>query len=225
MAETENGYIKLYRSMLDWEWYKEPNTFKLFVHLLFTANVKPHKWKGIEIKRGQCVTSIAKLSEKTGLSESQVRTSLNRLISTNSLTNQSTARYRIITVNHYDYFQGTTKSVTNKRQTDDKLMTNYRQQYKNDKNDKKEKNEKNSISNGASAAPQLPDILTFISENHLRVDGREFYRRYSGNGWKTESGKAITDWQRMLTVWDRHERESRSAYANGYAGVKNLADD
>ena len=115
-----------------------------------------------------------------------------------------------------------TNISANERPTKDQQTTNKRPHMNNINNDN---NVKNSSSDGASAAPQLPEILSFISENRLRVDGREFYKRYSENGWKTESGKRITDWKRMLKVWDKRERENKPTYANGYSGVKNLADD
>ena len=115
-----------------------------------------------------------------------------------------------------------TNISANERPTKDQQTTNKRPHMNNINNDN---NVKNSSSDGASAAPQLPEILSFISENRLRVDGREFYKRYSDNGWKTESGKRITDWKRMLKVWDKRERENKPTYANGYSGVKNLTDD
>lgn len=115
-----------------------------------------------------------------------------------------------------------TNISANERPAKDQQTTNKRPHMNNINNDN---NVKNSSSDGASAAPQLPEILLFISENRLRVDGREFYKRYSENGWKTESGKRITDWKRMLKVWDKRERENKPTYANGYSGVKNLADD
>ena len=34
----ENGYVTIQRKIVKWEWYKNPNTFKLFVHLILTAN-------------------------------------------------------------------------------------------------------------------------------------------------------------------------------------------
>ena len=32
------GFIKLYREILDWQWYGEAATLKLFLHLLLTVN-------------------------------------------------------------------------------------------------------------------------------------------------------------------------------------------
>ena len=72
------GWIKLHRQILDWEWYDDINVKVLFLHLLLTANYEDKKWQGTTIKRGQLVTSRQHLAEQTGLSEQQVRTAINK---------------------------------------------------------------------------------------------------------------------------------------------------
>ena len=42
----ENGFVKLHRSLLKWEWYDDLNTFKLFMHLLLTVNYYDRQWRG-----------------------------------------------------------------------------------------------------------------------------------------------------------------------------------
>lgn len=99
------GYIKLYRKFTTWEWYDDINTSRLFLHLLFTVNWQDKKWHGIEVKRGSVITSLSKLSEETGLTVDQVRGSLNKLISTNEITKQTTNRYTVINVVKYGDYQ------------------------------------------------------------------------------------------------------------------------
>lgn len=99
------GYIKLYRKFVTWEWYDDINTSRLFLHLLFTVNWQDKKWHGIEVKRGSIITSLSKLSEETGLTVDQVRGSLNKLISTNEITKQTTNRYTVINVVKYGDYQ------------------------------------------------------------------------------------------------------------------------
>ena len=40
------GWIKLHRQILDWEWYDDINVKVLFLHLLLTANYEDKKWQG-----------------------------------------------------------------------------------------------------------------------------------------------------------------------------------
>ena len=110
------GWIKLHRELLSWEWYDDMNTKCLFIHCLLRANHSDTEWRGHKIKRGQFLTSVETLTRETGLSVSQIRTSLKKLNSTNEIASKSQARSTIITVLSYDSHQDSDKP-------DDKLMT------------------------------------------------------------------------------------------------------
>ena len=143
------GYVKAYRSILNWRWYKDANTSRLFFHLILTANYEQGYFEGRTINRGQRVCSIQKLSDEINISVRSVSTAINHLKSTNEVTIETTTKYSIITVNNYDLYQSATNVLTNDRQTGDKRVTNDRQQYKNNKknkNNKKEKEERGTLS-------------------------------------------------------------------------------
>ena len=129
-----NGWIKIHRKLIDWEWYKEPNTFRLFIHLLLVANHKPKNYKGILVDAGQIITSPDKLAKELDLSISKIRTSLKRLKLTNEITIKTNNKGSIIQVVKYEDYQVVANDLTNKSQTNDKPMTT-------NKNDNKEKNE------------------------------------------------------------------------------------
>lgn len=134
---TIEGYIKLYRSITDWEWYSDINTRSVFIHLLLTANYEDKKWRGTIIKRGQVLTSYRKLANEIGISERCIRTSLNRLKSTHEVTQSSTSKFTVITVNNYDKYQASDTAsdtqVTHCRHTDDTQVTTTKE-YKNTRN-------------------------------------------------------------------------------------------
>lgn len=100
-----SGYILLHRQIVQWEWYTNPNTFRLFIHCLLMANYIDGFFEGREIKRGQFVTSIDHLSKETRLTNKEVRTALDRLQRTGELASESCNRYRVITVVKYDQYQ------------------------------------------------------------------------------------------------------------------------
>lgn len=102
---SDNEFIKVYRKMLDWEWYTDVNTKALFLHCLLKANWKDGSWQGQKYKRGQFITSLPSLSKETGLSIQEVRTALEHLKSTGELTDTVYSKFRVITVNFYDEYQ------------------------------------------------------------------------------------------------------------------------
>lgn len=99
------GYIKLFRAIEGWEWYDDPNTLALWIHILVGANRKDSVWHGDTVPRGSLVTTIARLAEETGLSDRQVRTCLDRLEKTGEIERSSTNKWTRITVRKYDTYQ------------------------------------------------------------------------------------------------------------------------
>lgn len=143
----DNGWIKIHRKMIEWEWYKEPATFSVFFYLLLSANHQDKKWMGIEIKSGQLITSVnsifnglnrnsntGKLNRKANRVTRQcIRTALKRLESTNELTIKTTNKYSLVTINKWYEYQ-LTNNQTNKQLTNNQQTTNNKQEGKNVKN-------------------------------------------------------------------------------------------
>ena len=140
---SKEGYIKLHRQFIDWEWFTDVNTCHLFQYCLLRANFKDTNWRGIEIKKGQFVISYEKLANDTGLTIQQIRTAINKLKLTGELTHQTTNRNSIITVNNWTLYQDintqNNTQITDKQQTNNKQITTDN----NDKNDNNDNNEKN----------------------------------------------------------------------------------
>lgn len=88
----------------DWEWYENTNVFRLFYHCLLHTNLEDKRYCGKEIKAGQFVSSITRISAETGLTESQVRTALKKLKDTGYISTKSTNKYTIYTVNEYQTY-------------------------------------------------------------------------------------------------------------------------
>jgi len=128
-----NGWIKLHRKFLEWEWYKKSDMVHLFIHLIISANRKPGKWEGINIKKGQLITGRKKLNKETGISEQSIRTCLERMKSTDEIVIKSTNKYSIITICNYDTYQLTEQEI-NQQSTSNQPATNHKQEYKNKEN-------------------------------------------------------------------------------------------
>lgn len=99
------GFVKLRRSLPDWEWYSDTNTVRLFVHILLRVHFSETVWKGVVIGRGSMVTSVQSLSQETGLSVQQTRSALRHLLDSGQITCETTNRYSVLTVVNYDDFR------------------------------------------------------------------------------------------------------------------------
>lgn len=151
------GFVKIHRQLLGWEWYTDVNTKTLFIHCLLKANFKTVRYRKNTVKKGSFITSLESLSKETGLTIRQTRTALEHLISTGEVTSKSSSKNRIITVVNYDKYQDTDKQndkqTTSRRQTSDKQATNKRQATDNSRRKK--------------------EVYVSPTEIHIREEGEE----------------------------------------------------
>lgn len=117
--DISKGYLRLYRQILEWEWYDNPFVKAIFFHCLINANDRPKDWRDIKLKRGQFVTSYEKLAAANGMTIQQTRTALKQLQLTQEIEYQSTNQYTVITVKNYNLYQAnnTQKSEANSTPT------------------------------------------------------------------------------------------------------------
>jgi len=127
------GWIKLHRQFIEWEWYDDINTKVLFLHLLLKVNHKPWKWRGKEIWIWETLTWRIKLADETWLTVQQIRTSLNKLKSTNEITITSTKQFSIIKLNNWTKYQ-TINQQDNQQATNKQPTSNHKQECNNNIN-------------------------------------------------------------------------------------------
>ena len=123
-----NGYVKLHRSMLEWEWLDDPITVQVWVYCLLKANYTPQRWHGETLMPGQFITSLGNMAKDIGISVRQLRTALNHLKSTHEVTSKATSKATLITIEKWAMYQSAgekatrlaTSQATNDRQATDK---------------------------------------------------------------------------------------------------------
>ena len=131
-----SGWIKIHRQFINWEWFNKSEAVHLFIYLVLKANHKDGQWQGINIKKGQFITSFGKISADTGISLQVIRTLLKKFEKTNEINIQTTNKFTIVTLCKYECYQQETEQLntqlTNEQQTTNKQLTTN----KNDKNNK-----------------------------------------------------------------------------------------
>lgn len=188
------GWVKIYRSILTWEWYSDINVRVLFIHLLLKANHTPKSWRGIEIQAGQLVTSLSRLEAETGLSQKKIRNALKKLEKTGELVTQKGRAYTLITICNYASYQGcTTEEGTPKgtqRAHEGHTKGTQRATNKNVKNVKNVKNEKNNPNISLSKESLSKDI--FVPSRDSEIDEFDTLNSIKPKMARTK-GKALFD--------------------------------
>lgn len=92
----DKGFIKLKRTILEWEWYQDANTTRLMLHLLLKSNFKTKNWQGNVIYPGELITSLDNLSNELKLSVGMIRNSLKKLKNGKYIATKTTNKFTMI---------------------------------------------------------------------------------------------------------------------------------
>lgn len=187
-GDANGTYIRLYRKLLDWEWYHDIPTRVLFIHLLLTANWNEGNFKGIKIRRGETLKSLHHLRTETGLTISQLRTAISHLLSTNDITIKKFGKLRVIRVSNFLKYQDSTNDRTiiaqnsHDQSQDDSTIQHTKIAPKSHRSNKdKEREEDKKEKKTAPAENETPDPLQdddddegwmSLDEIALRLQGR-----------------------------------------------------
>ena len=187
-----SGWIKLHRKFLDWEWFNKSEAVHLFLYMLLKANHKDGKWQGMDVKRGQFISSLANISNATGLSIQVIRTNLKRLEKTNEISIKSTSQFTIVTICKYECYQEESEQVnkpsTNEQQTTNKQLTTN-------------KNKKN---NENITIPEFSEFLDYALLKKPKVNQHDLrlkYESWKESNWRiNKNGKLqpILNWKSTL---------------------------
>ena len=193
------GYIKLWRKLKEWEWYRNSETLHLFLHLMLNANYKDTRFMGYEIKRGDIVCGRKQLCADTGISEQSIRSCLERLKSTSEITSKSTNKFSIITLCNYETYQSDILEINqqNRQQlTSDQPATN--QQLTTSKEGKKEKKAIKKRIIQEFTPPSFEEFEKYCQENGFKNIAARAFKGYSEGDWHDAQGNKIHSWKQKL---------------------------
>ena len=166
------GWIKLHRQLLNWEWYDEPDTFRLFLHCLLKANHKDNNYRGQIVKAGSFLTSRELLSNETGLSIQKVRTSLERLELTKEITTKKSKKGTVLQIVKYSNYQGDNQQDNQQsNQSFNQIATNKQptvnQNLTTNNNDKKDNNENKNKIEASQIKSLKGKILSEVEQKNI----------------------------------------------------------
>lgn len=210
-------YIKLNRKVLNWEWYGNINTCRLFIHMILKANWKDGKFEGKVIPRGSFVSSLPKLADETSLTMREVRTAISHLKSTGEVTCKTYSKFTIFTVKNYCQYQMSDtqndRQATGKRHSNDILTTTIEE--------KKEGNikEDTNVSKKRFAPPSVDEVRAYCAERNNGIDPQSFIDFYESKGWMVGKNH-MRDWKAAVRTWERNRTKPPNGKKNNFNSFK-----
>jgi len=143
---SNDSWVKNYRKIKKWQWYKKPTYSHLWQHLLREAEFRlKFNINGQKVERGQVDFSLRQLSQETGISLSVVRRILKVLENGTEISTVKRGKNHrdltIISITNYDLYQSTdneetqqTAQLRNSRGTVEEQLRHNPKKLKNNKN-------------------------------------------------------------------------------------------
>lgn len=208
------GWIQLHRSLIDWEWYDDINTSRLFIHLVLKANHEAGSYKGTDIKRGQLLTSIETLAFETKLTNRKIRTALNNLKNSGEIATETTRRGTKLTVCNYNTYQ--------KRKEASDTQNDKRSDTQNDKGGDTQTTSNNNDNNKKGTKKNLIAFAQELVEDPIRKELISEWMQYKIEIKKPM--KAERGVKSMVTQWKPYTNEQIKgvmdiSMSNGYTGL------
>src|SRR5690625_5107350 len=220
------GYIKIYRKLMDSPIWSDPYYLKLWMYCLMKATHKEREVilgnQVVPLEPGQFITGRTSLSEdlnkgmkpKQKLNESTWWRYLNNLEKLEMLHMKKTNKYSIVSIAKWSDYQETEQQMNNRRTSDEQQM-NTNKNVKNVKN----------ISSSNNSDADFAEIMKFYRENLQKGISESLYNYELIQQWFDEWGKDLLLAAMKLSA----QREAKgTAFVEGVlknwkdAGVNNL---
>jgi hypothetical protein len=203
------GWIMLHRTLLDNALARRPAYCHLWVHLLLRACHKEISFiwneRCLRLGPGQLLTGRKQLSQQTGIPEGTVEKILRYLETEQQVEQQSTAKFRIITIKNWALYQ---TPPAGEQQRDNSVTAEQQQR---DTYDKK-KNEKNEEKRIHADAWRLGEVLLGailerkpdFRKPQLDRWAKDIDRMLSLDGRTPERAEAVIRWCRRDPFWSNN---------------------
>lgn len=211
-----NGWIKIPRNILNWEWWDKPEMIVLYLYMLSSANEEDSLWHSKEIKRGQFVTSLSSIErDNPKLTKKIIRTCLKRFQDAELISIESSNSHSVITITNYEEYNCTDnvsgKEVKEKNQDQKQGLSSTSLERK----ETKPKQTKAEIKEATDKRTKefYNSLIPYVS-TYGKDMVREFFDYWSepnksGSKLRFEQEKTW-DLSRRLARWSNHNKEYKS---------------
>jgi hypothetical protein len=106
--DKPKSFIKLDRSILEWESFKDGRTLQVWIYLLCSARFKAATVNGISVRRGEVLASKGEIARSCGMTDRQARACIDRLIASGEIKrreNLGTKAFSVFKIVKYNEYQ------------------------------------------------------------------------------------------------------------------------
>lgn len=178
---NSNGWIRLHKRILRWEWFSDGKTLSVFIYLLLSANFTDGYLQNVPVKRGQVVTSYQRIAASTGISLSSARRAVENLVSTGEISYEATNKYSLITINKYEMYQDVSNFEQVGEQAEERAAEQHHKKKRNTLKENKEKKKENSKENSEQPKEQSEgqaEEQEYIPQYWERNIPKQYYGRF-----------------------------------------------
>lgn len=216
----DNGWIKLHRQIVDnWIW-DDAEKLKAWLDILLMVNHKNKKilvnGQLVTIKRGEKLTSIAKLADRWGWTKRRVMRFLDLLEDDEMCTTNRTTYGTTIKVVNYAEYQGFSTPKRNTVDTTDSTAHDTAEDTAHDTQTIMNKNDNNANNFLCAAAlkkipPAKSDVEEYCRQKNYHIDLTEFFSYYDLHDWTLGNGRKITNWTAAVDYWYQNGKKMNAA--------------
>lgn len=193
------GFIKAFRQIEEWEWYRDANTYRTFMHILYNANYRETTFRNVTIPCGSLATTYEIISQKLGISTSQARTAISHLKSTGEITVNITPKFMVVNVQNWAKYQGDEMEIDSQNSSQERTQiapkssknrTQIAPLYEEEVKNKEEKNKRASTTHPRAHEEKL----VFGEYQHVKLTQAQYDKLKVDYGNVDELVKHLDEW-------------------------------
>jgi hypothetical protein len=217
-GDLVDGYVKLYRKLLDNPVFTNPNLLKTLIWCLLKATYKPRGvligLRTVSLQPGQFIFGRHKAAEELRMKPSTLNDYMQALKVLQIIDIKSNNKYSVITLVNWELYQSEDEvsDIKTDIKSDSKATTKQQQTDINNKDNKNKKVRRKEDICATSAQkikfipPTFEQVQEYCRERNNSVDPQRWFDHYTSNGWMVGRTR-MKDWKAGVRTWEHGNKQ------------------
>ena len=216
-----NGWIRLYRQLLESPIFENEKALKIWIWCLLKATHTDREQlvglQVVKLEKGQFIFGRKKASEELNINENTIYKYIKMLEKLEMITTNSNTKFTIVSIRKWEEYQYiSSEEITTEEQQNNNKVTTKEQQNNTNKNVKNDKNVKNVRNKKENIKEKIQDDKIHFAEfvSMTNVEYEKLVNTY---------GKSFAD--QCITVLDNYKGANGKKYKDDYRAILNWVVD